>query len=99
MKAAFILFSILYFLHLVVATGGGYAVLRLWNDRRSGPFINKLTIYLSAIAVEGVETITLLFFAKDVKFTWPFTIVLFAFMILKDVIRFPLIFFIIKGFK
>jgi hypothetical protein len=89
-------FVIVWFLHLLIAAGAGYAAWRLWPEREN-KFVNYSMIHLHAAILDGLGAIVLLFLAVNVRFTWKFSLVFFSFALLRDVVRVPLIFYIIRG--
>ena len=90
------IFVVIWFLHLAVGAGAGYAALRLWRARRN-PFIWRTGLYLCAMVVDLFASILLVFMARDVRFSWKFTIVMFAAAVIEDMIRLPLIIYVLKG--
>lgn len=90
------IFVILWFCHLAVGAGAGYAAYRLWPER-DNPFIAMTMIALHAPMLNALAAIALLFVVRGVKFTWKFSIMLFGFMFLWDVVTTPLVFFILRG--
>lgn len=89
-------FVILWFCHLVVGAGAGFAAYRLWPER-DNPFVAMTMISLHAPMLNALAAIVLLFVARGVKFTWKFSAVLFGFMFLWDIVTTPLVFFILRG--
>lgn len=89
-------FIIIWLFHFTLGIGAGYATLRLWSSRHH-PLIWRLGIYLNAFIVDVVATVVLLFIARGVKMTWKFSTVLFVSAFISDIIRLPLIFYLIKG--
>jgi len=83
---------------------GVAAWLRVWtrrydDDGRKDPLAYALTYSLTALPLDSVMAIVLVFMAKGVTFTWKFTIALFAFTLIEDLIRLPLIVLLIKPRK
>lgn len=91
-----LLFVIIWFLHLILGVGAGYATLRLWRSRRH-PLMKWVGLYMNAFIVDVLSAIVLVFVAKGVVFTWKFTTVMFVSTLLCDVIRAPLILYLIRG--
>lgn len=94
--AATLLFVIIWIIHLALGCGAGYAALRLWYSRRI-PLIKWLGLYINAFIIDVLSAIVLLFVAKGVTLTWKFATVMFASTLLSDIVRAPLIFYLIKG--
>lgn len=89
--------SVIYwFVHLGIGTGVGYAILRLWNNRRNR-FICRVAIYMHAAIIDVLMSIVLVFMAKGVHLTYKFWITWLAGSILADMARVPLIIYILKG--
>jgi hypothetical protein len=91
-------FIIYWFIHLTIGVGAGYGALQLWQSRRN-PFIRRVAFYLFALALDAVSTIVLIFIARGVKFTWKFTTVMFAFTLVEDLMRLPLLIYLVRGQK
>lgn len=77
------------------------AWLRVWPKRldehgRKDTLAYLLTLSLSALPIEALMAVVLVFMVKGVRFTWKFSIVLFVFMIAADLVRLPLIIYLIK---
>lgn len=77
------------------------AWLRVWSKRfdehgRKDTFAYLLTLSLTALPIEGLMAVVLVFMTKGVVFTWKFSITLFGFMLVADLIRLPLIVYLIK---
>lgn len=89
-------FVVVWFTHLALGAGAGFAVLRLWEDRKN-PFILRVAIYMHAAVVGALMAIVLVFMAKGIKLTWKFSITWFAGTLLMDALRVPLILYIVKG--
>lgn len=89
-------FVAVWFLHITLGIGAGYAALRLWRSRHH-PLIKWLGLYMNAFIIDVLSAIVLLFVAKDVVFTWKFATVLFVSTLLSDIARAPLIVYLIKG--
>ena len=95
-RIATFMFAFVWLLRLALGAGAGYAALRLW-DYRSHPLIGRLGLYINAFVLEALTAIVLLFVARGVKFTWTFTIVMFVGALLGDMVRAPLIMYLIRG--
>lgn len=89
-------FVVVWFLHLALGAGATYAIIRLWELRRH-PMIWRLMVYITAFGIEALTAIVLVFVARGVKFTWKFSAVMFIGALLGDVVRIPLIAYLIKG--
>lgn len=94
--AATLFFIVVWFVHLIVGIGAGYAALRLWYSRHH-PLIKWVGLYMNAFIVEVLSTIALLFVARGVTLTWKFSSVLFVSALLGDLLRAPLILYLIRG--
>jgi len=96
---------VVWFFHLTVGGMAGVAAwLRVWTRRyddegKKDRLAYALTYSLSALPLDSLMAIVLVFMARGVKFTWKFTIVLFAFTLVEDLIRLPLIVLLIKPRK
>lgn len=99
MKTVFgYLCAFIWLFHLLLGVGAFYAALRLWVSR-DHPMIWRLGIYLSGFICEVLTAITLIFVAKGVVFTWKFAGVMFIGTFVGDVVRAPLIVYLMKGPK
>lgn len=83
---------------------GVAAWLRVWTrrfdeDGRKDQFAHALTYSLTALPLDSLMAVALVFMARGVKFTWKFTITMFAFTLVQDLIRLPLIIYLIKPRK
>jgi uncharacterized membrane protein YeiH len=87
---------VLFLIHLLIGAGGGYSVLRLWYYREN-PLIRRMAIYMHAAPIGAVMAIVLLFMSKGVRFTWKFSITLFAGTLLMDLVRVPFILYMTRG--
>lgn len=90
------LFVVIWFIHLILGIGAGYAALRLWRSRHH-PLIKWVGLYMNAFIIDVLSAIVLLFVAKGVVFTWKFAAVMFVSTLLSDIARAPLILYLIKG--
>lgn len=96
---------VLWFLHLTVGGMAGVAAwLRVWSKRvdeygNRDLFAVWLTVSLSALPAESITAVLLLFMARGVTLTWKFTITLFAGTLIADLMRVPLITYLIKPKK
>lgn len=86
---------VLWFIHLAVGAGAGYAIFRIWPERGI-PFVRFTLIHLLACVLDALMAVTLLLLAKDVHLTWKFAIALFAFGLARDCVRLPLILYILR---
>lgn len=93
---ATLLFVVVWFIHLIVGIGAGYAALRLWHSRHH-PLIRRVGLYMNAFIIDVLGAIVLLFVARGVTLTWKFSSVLFASTLLGDLLRAPLILYLIRG--
>lgn len=93
---AVFVFAIIWVIHLALGFGAGYAALRLWYSRHY-PLIKWMGLYINAFIVDVLSAIVLLFVARGVILTWKFTTVMFVSTFISDLIRAPLIFYLIKG--
>lgn len=91
-----LLFVIIWFIHLILGFGAGYAALRLWYGRHH-PLIKWVGLYIIAFIIDVLSAIVLLFMAKGVILTWKFATVMFVSTFLGDVVRAPLILYLIRG--
>lgn len=89
-------FVIIWFIHLVLGVGAGWATLRLWHSRHH-PLMRWVGLYMNAFIVDVLGAVVLLFVAKGVVFTWKFTAVMFISTFLSDIARAPLIIYLIRG--
>lgn len=89
--------SVVYwFIHLGIGTGVGYAILRLWPNRRN-VFVWRVAIYMHAAIIDVIQSIVLVFLAKGVTLTYKFWITWVVGSILMDAVRVPLIIYVIRG--
>lgn len=91
-----LLFVIIWFIHLILGIGAGYAALRLWYGRHQ-PLIKWVGLYINAFIIDVLSAIVLLFMAKGVILTWKFATVMFVSTFLGDIVRAPLILYLIRG--
>lgn len=91
-------FVVVWFFHLAVGAGGGYAILRLWPNRNN-PLIRWLAIFMHATPIGALVSIVLVFFAKGVHLTWKFALAWFIGTFLMDLVRLPLIFYLVRDSK
>lgn len=89
-------FVVIWFIHLILGVGAGYATLRLWRSRHH-PLMKWVGLYMNAFIIDVLSAVVLLFMAKGVVFTWKFTTVMFVSTLLADVVRAPLILYLIRG--
>lgn len=89
-------FVVIWFLHLALGAGSGYAILRLWPNRKNA-LIWRLAIYMHATVIGALTSIALVFLSRGVKLTWKFTFAWFLGTLLMDLARVPLILFLVKG--
>lgn len=89
--------SVVYwFIHLGIGTGVGYSILRLWPNRHN-PFVWRVAIYMHAAIIDVLQSIVLVFMARGVKLTYKFWLTWLVGSILMDVVRIPLIVYIVRG--
>lgn len=91
-----LLFVIIWLIHLILGFGAGYAALRLWYGRHH-PLIKWVGLYMNAFIIDVLSAIVLLFMAKGVVLTWKFATVMFVSTFLADIVRAPLILYLIRG--
>jgi hypothetical protein len=89
-------FVVVWFFHLAVGFGAGFAAWRMWPDREN-PFIQRLIVTLHALMFSALWAIVLLFLSRGVRLTWKFSIALFGGVLIMDAIMLPLILYIIRG--
>lgn len=94
--ATLIFFIVIWLIHVGLGAGAGYAALRLWFLRHH-PLMKWVGVYIIAFIVDALSAIVLLFVAKGVKFTWKFSTVMFISTLISNVMRAPLIFYLIRG--
>jgi hypothetical protein len=95
-KVATYIFVAIWFIHIGLGAGAGYAALRLWY-LRANPLIKWMGLYMNAFIIDVLSAILLLFVTKGVTLTWKFSTVLFVSTIISNIFRAPLIFYLIKG--
>lgn len=93
---ATLLFVIIWFIHLILGVGAGYAALRLWYSRHH-PLIRWVGLYINAFIIDVLSAIVLVFVGRGEKLTWRFMAVLFISTFLCDMVRAPLILYLIRG--
>ncbi|HEX5704851.1 MAG TPA: hypothetical protein VFX97_16760 [Pyrinomonadaceae bacterium] len=91
-------FVAIWFVHLLVGAGAGYAAWRLWPNRENA-FVKLTMVHLHAAIVDAIGGVVLIFLATNVRFTWKFSLGFFAFALARDIVRMPLILYIIRGPK
>lgn len=89
-------FVVIWFVNLVLGVGAGYAALRLWYSRHH-PLISRLGPYMLAFVVDVLASVVMVFINRGVRLTWKFTTVWFISTLISNVLRFPLVLFLIKG--
>jgi len=87
---------VIWFLHVFLGAGAGFAAWRLWPDR-DNPFIRRLIVSLHGLMLSALWAIVLLFLSRGVRFTWKFSIAFFGGTALIDGIWLPLVLYIIRG--
>lgn len=98
-KTIFIyLFVVIWLGHLITGAGAGFAAYRIWPERKL-KFVLFTMIHLHAAMLDSISAIVLLFVSKGVVFTWRFSIVLFGFAFIRDIVRLPLIMYVLRGPK
>jgi hypothetical protein len=94
--ATLILFVVIWFIHIILGVGAGWAAVRLWYFRHH-PLIKWIGVYITAFIVDVLSAIVLLFVAKGVILTWKFSSVLFISALISNLLRAPLIIYLIRG--
>lgn len=94
--AATIFFVLIWFSHLALGIGAGWAAVRLWYFRHH-PLIRWVGVYITAFIVDVLSSVVLVFVARGVKLTWKFSTVMFVSALMCNVLRAPLIFYLIRG--
>lgn len=89
-------FVAIWFYHLLTGAGAWAAAYRIWPDR-DNQFVRYTMIHLHAAMFDAIGAIVCLFLAKEVKFTWKFSVAIFTFMLIRDLVRLPLILYILRG--
>lgn len=89
-------FVVVWFIHVGLGAGAGFAALRLWYFRHH-PLMKWVGIYVLAFIVDALSAIALLFVMKGVKLTWAFSTVMFVSTFISNIFRAPLIFYLIRG--
>lgn len=87
---------IVWFLHVFIGAGAGFAAWRLWPDRENA-FIRRVVIALHAQMVATISAIVLLFMSSGVVFTRKFAVTLFLSTLIMDAAVLPLILYIVRG--
>lgn len=95
-RVATFTFVIVWVFHLVVGIGAMYAEYRIWPERRN-KFVEYTSIHLNAAITDAIVAFVLIFMSQNVRFTWKFSLTMFAGAFLRDVFRVPLIFYAIRG--
>lgn len=88
--------TVIWCYHLATGVAAWAAAYRIWPERRN-QFVKLTMIHLHAAVFDAVGAFVCLLLAQGVKFTWKFTITLFAFVLLRDLVRLPLILYILRG--
>lgn len=94
--ASLILFVLIWFAHVALGMGAGWATVRLWYFRHH-PLIRWVGVYMLAFIVDVIGAVILVFVARGVKFTWKFSAVMFVSTLVSNVFRAPLIIYLIRG--
>lgn len=90
-----LLLTAIWFLHIVLCAGAGWAVLRLWYHRYH-PLMGRMGIYMLGFVAEGAVSTTLLAITSTQR-TWTFVLVWCIGTLITDLPRVPLIVYIIRG--
>jgi hypothetical protein len=90
-----LLLTAVWFFHVLLAAGAGYAVLRLWQHRHQ-QFINQLGKYMTGFVVEGAGWTAMLYVTAGQR-TWTVVLTWVISTLMADLPRIPLIMFIIRG--
>jgi hypothetical protein len=94
---AALIFVIIWFLYLAIGAGAGFAAWRIWPAHKDR-FTQCLILFLHGPIADALTAIVLVFLAKGVKFTWKFSIVLFAGALIKIAVSLPLLLKLMRGF-
>lgn len=89
-------FVVIWFYHLSIGAAAGAAIYRIYPERKN-EFIKYTMIHLHAAVFDAIGAIVCVFLANGVQFTWKFTIAIFASMLVRDLVRLPLVLFILRG--
>lgn len=89
-------FVVIWFIHVALGIGAGWAAVRLWYFRHH-PLIKWVGVYITAFIVDVLAAVVLLFMTKGVTLTWKFSTVLFVSTLICNVFRAPLIIYLIRG--
>lgn len=93
---ASVLFFLVWIFRLLVGAGSFYIVFgRLWRERFR--FIKLVKIYLCGAIIEAAGSIPLVLMSNTVVLNWRFSITLFTIMFFTDLVRLPLIFYLLRG--
>lgn len=87
---------VIWFYHLATGAVAAAAIYRIWPERQL-KFVRYTLLHLLAPIVDSLGAVVCLLLAQDVRFTWKFAISLFAFMLLRDVVRLPLMLYLLRG--
>lgn len=90
------LFIAIWCYHLAIGVAAWAAAYRIWPERHN-LFVKYTMIHLHAAMFDALGAIVALFLAQGVKFTWKFSIGIFGFMLLRDMVRLPLVLYILRG--
>ena len=93
---ALIFFVLVWISQVALGIGAGWAAVRLWYFRHH-PLIRWVGVYMSAFIVDVISAIVLLFVARGVVLTWKFSAVMFVSALVCNILRAPLIFYLIRG--
>lgn len=94
--AALIILVVIWFIHVILGVGAGWAAVRLWYFRHH-PLMKWVGVYITAFIVDVLSAIVLLFVTKGVTLTWKFSTVMFVSTLICNILRAPLIIYLIRG--
>lgn len=89
-------FVVVWFFHLGVGAASWAASVRIWRES-DNKFVYFTMVHLHAAVFDAAGAIVLAFVAQGVIFTLKFGVVLFASALIRDVVRLPLVLYILIG--
>lgn len=89
------IFFAIWLYHLATGVVAGVAIFRIWPER-ANLFVRYTLIHLHAAVFDALGALVCLLLAKDVVFTWKFTIAVFSAMLIRDIVRAPLLLYILR---
>lgn len=89
-------FVAIWLFHLVVGIASWAAAFRIYESG-GNRFVRWTMVHLHAAVIDAVGAVVMIFVARQVHFNWAFAITMFASALLRDIVRLPLLLYILRG--